>query len=104
MMTSVQNTFLVIVPYLVGLIQSDQTLKDMEKVWTYKVSFFFLLGILGISFIFTILIYVIDKATTGGILNEIGEKKEKYQEFLNSKEGVKKSMTVNEETTPEWNQ
>jgi hypothetical protein len=48
----------------------------------------FLIGVLGISLVLTIVIYIWDKATTGGILNDTGEKKEvceSDQEIVNGK-------------------
>jgi len=94
MMTSVQNTFLVIVPFIAGEIQSDESLKEKGRI--YIVSFLLLLGILGISVAFTLVIYFIDLATTGGILNDKGEAKEKHQERLN---GKNVTLTVNDEAT-----
>lgn len=92
MMTSVQNFALMLIPFLVGLIQSDGTLLA-KKGYIYVVSFLFLIGILALSFVSTIVIYIWDKISTGGILNDTGEKKEKYQDLLN---GVSKpALSVN---------
>jgi len=83
-MTSIQNAGLAVFSTIIGAITSKPGVKN--TIWESTIPLMFFIGCAGISVGITCLMYIIDKATTGGILNADGKTKKAYQKnVLNAK-------------------
>jgi len=82
-MISIQNLGLAIVPAIIGAIRTNDYLISVHR--EFVVCIIVLAALALLTYLFTAILYVVDRRTTGGILNAVGTEKEKYQEVLNGK-------------------
>jgi nitrate/nitrite transporter NarK len=80
-MTAVQNAGLAIFPSVIG-----QLMKVTEPPTKYVIPIIIFISCAGISVVLTVILFIVDKARTGGVLNATGEVKQAYKTKLNSPE------------------
>jgi len=80
-MTSVQNLGLAVFPQIVGYIMQHV---PGEKKFIGPI--FIFIGCAGLSVGLTVMLFIIDRAATGGVLNATGEVKQEHQKKLNNPE------------------
>jgi len=80
-MTSVQNLGLAVFPQIVGYI-----LKHVVGPNKFIGPIFIFIGCAGLSVALTVMLFIIDKARTGGVLNATGEVKQEHKKRLNNPE------------------
>jgi len=80
-MTAIQNCGLALGPQIIGAIQTTSGVENTK--WEYILPLFIFIACAGIAFVFTLLLITADRVRTGGILNSVGEKKQRHKEQLN---------------------
>jgi len=76
-MTSIQNAGLAIFPQIIGSIMEADSIKFTK--WKYVIPILIFICCAGASIVLTIFLWIVDKARTGGILNDDGKKKQEYK-------------------------
>lgn len=83
-MTSIQNAGLAGFAQIVATIVGDNPSKSTPKEWMGASLVFIGCGV--VSLVLTIILYIVDKARTGGVLNGSGDVKQAWKIKLNSPE------------------